>query len=83
MTPEVLLALCEGRAYLEEKKKEPPYVVFLPPMRMLRLIRELEAMGVHFGVPFTEAVPEPKEDSGEWIYFGVLLGDLHVYGRAR
>lgn len=85
MRPDVLITLAEGRAKLEMAKKGPPYAVFYPPKRMMRLCRELHEMKVPFGIPFLGDIPDPtdREDGHQWIYFGTVLGDVHVFGRAR
>lgn len=83
MVPEVLVGIAMGRAELVEKNKAPPFIVHLPPKRALKLVAELKEMNVSFGVPFNGFVPDPKEDDNEWIYFGTVLSDVHVYARAR
>ena len=81
--PEILVGIAMGRADFVEKDKDPPYVVHLSPKRMLKLVDEMKALNVPFGIPLTGYVPDPKEDDNEWIYFGLILTDVHVYGRAR
>jgi hypothetical protein len=83
VVPEVLVGLAMGRAEMEAKKKTPPYVAYLTPKRMMKLLAELKELNVSFGIPFNGGVPEPKEDDREWIYFGTVLDDVHVYARAR
>lgn len=80
---EVLIGIAMGRADLVDKKKDPPFVVHLPAKRMMKLVAELEALQVPFGVPLDGFVPDPKDDDREWIYFGTVLSDVHVYARAR
>lgn len=81
--PEVLIGLAMGRADMEARKKSPPYVAHLPAKRMMKLLAELKELNVSFGIPFSGNVPDPKEDDHEWIYFGTVLDDVHVYARAR
>ena len=81
--PEVLVGIAKGRAELVSQDRQPPYVVNLSPKRALKLVNELRAMNVPFGLPLAGFVPEPKEDDHEWIYFGVILEDVHVDARAR
>lgn len=81
--PEVLVGIAMGRAELVGKDKSPPFVVHLPPKRMMKLLAEMKELNVPFGFPFAGQVPDPKEDDHEWIYFGTILTDVHVYARAR
>lgn len=80
--PDVLLGLAAGRADLVARNIEPPYVVNLPPKRASRLEREMKDLGAPFGFPLAENVPDPREE-GTWRYLGIVLGDVHVYGRVR
>lgn len=81
--PEVLVGIAMGRADLVAKLKDPPFVVHLPAKRMMKLMAEMKELNVSFGLPLTGYVPDPKEDDHEWIYFGTVLSDVHVYARAR
>jgi hypothetical protein len=74
-------ALMTGRADMIRARRKPPYVVNLPPRRASRLRAELRSMGISFGIPLDGRVPLPPEDEDEWIYMGIVLGDLHVFGR--
>lgn len=78
----VLEALMESRAELVRAERLPPYVANLGPKRSRRLRAELRSLGVSFGIPFEGEVPYPPEDEEEWLYMGIVLGDVHVYGRA-
>lgn len=79
----MLVGIAMGRAEMEGNARTPPYVVHLPPRRAAKLVAELRGMGVPFGVPLDGYVPDPKEDDNEWIYFGTVLTDVHVYARAK
>lgn len=80
---EILVGIAMGRAELVAKNMDPPFIVHLPPKRALKLVAELRELNVSFGLPLTGFVPDPKEDDNEWIYFGTILSDVHVYARAR
>ena len=79
----VLETIIDGRAALVRGGKEPPFVVHLPPKRAARLRNELSSIGVAFGIPFDRHVPDPREDGEEYEYFGLVLEDVHVYGRVE
>lgn len=74
----VLEAILEGRADLERRGLEPPYVCHLGPKRATRLRAELRSLRAAFGIPLGGFVPDPKEE-GEYLYLGLILGDVHVF----
>lgn len=77
----VLETILESRTALVANEAKPPYVCHLPPKRAARLRRELESLGTPFGLPLSGFVPAPREPEEEWSYMGIVLGDVHVYGR--
>lgn len=77
----VLETIIDGRAELVRDGRDPPFVVHLPPKRATRLRHELDSLGVSFGIPFGLEVPDPRDDGEEWKYYGLVLTDVHVYGR--
>ena len=82
MRPDVLVGIAKGRADLISEGKEPPFSAHLPPRRAARLRREMEVLGVSFGIALSgRYVPEPREDEYEWIYLGIILSDVHVFER--
>ncbi len=77
----VLETIALGRADMAAAAKLPPYVAHLPPKRAARLVAELASLGVPFGIPLGRDVPDHREDGEAWIYLGLVLGDVHVWGR--
>lgn len=74
------VATCRG--VLEGSGRKPPYVVFMTSKRMAKLRREMDSLGAHFGLPLDGRVPDTPEDEEHcWIYFGIMLADVHVFGR--
>ena len=77
----VLETIAMSRADNVAQAKSPPYVVHLPTRRAARLRAELDYLGVSFGLPLGRDVPDHREDDEAWTYFGLVLDDVHVWGR--
>lgn len=77
----VLETIIDGRSSLARGGKGPPYVVHLTPKRAARLRQEMSSIGVPFGLPLAGEVPDSREDGEDYEYFGLILSDVHVYGR--
>lgn len=79
----VLDTIADGRADAIRSGIKPPYVAHLPPKRFARLMMEIAHFGACFGLPLDGFVPDHREDDYVWIYLGIVLSDVHVYGRLR
>jgi hypothetical protein len=79
---DVLLGIARGRAELVMNKRDAPYIVHLSGRKAKALRRELDDLGVGFGIPLGCFVPDPRDDEG-WTYLGIILDDVHVYEKCR
>lgn len=77
----VLVKIAEDRANLERAGKKAPYVIYLQRRRAIMLRAEMALLKCYFGLPMDGYVPEPKYDDVEWIYWGLVLDDVHVWAR--